>query len=312
MTTAAEFARRSGAKYIGNNKYLGSCTSGNHIDPDESMLISDGRDGNVELRCCVDGCRSQECRNGAVILGYLEAPPHMHIEKPTVPQQSEWEEFEAKQQRIIDEREQDKKSIASANRVFGGTVGPDETQTEYYFKNKRGISEPIYSEVTRHHPGTWKPNILGNHIAAVSKVSTYDGPLTGVHIIYLNSDGTKSELSPNKIMHGLIKGRGVWFGDVTDKLNIAEGIETALSVIELTGVPAVAALCAGNMPALIIPETVKHITIAADHDAAGFKAAQAAATKFIKQGIKTKITAPPNKGDDWNDVLQQKALEGVE
>jgi len=135
--------------------------------------------------------------------------------------------------------------------------------------------------------------------------------LCGVHITYLNNDGTKADLNPNKIMRGRIKGAGIWFGKPNDKLNIAEGIETALSVWEMTDIPTVAILSTGNMAALILPNTVRRITIAANHDTPGIKAAQAAAIKFIKLGIKTQIKIPPTKGDDFNDVLQQQTLRSA-
>lgn len=183
----------------------------------------------------------------------------------------------------------------------------DETPTKIYLTIERGISINI-PEVIRHHPGVSHPYENGLHQAMICKVWKWDkGTLCAVHITFLNANGTKANPSPNKIMRGRIKGAGVWLGEPMDRLNIAEGVETALSVFELTGVPTVAALSTSNMSALILPKTVTSVVIAADHDTPGLKAAQKAAAKFIEQGIKTRITVPPEKGSDWNDVLQMQA-----
>ncbi len=183
-----------------------------------------------------------------------------------------------------------------------------ETPTRIYLQKTRNISVEIPPLTIRHHLGAPHPYENGLHHAMVCRVWKWDeNSLCGVHITYLNAEGTKADFTPNKIMRGKIKGAGVWFGDPTDKLNIAEGVETALSVFEMTGVATVAALSTSNMAALVLPETVKHVTIAADHDVPGMKAAQAAATNFIQLGLKTQITVPPNKGDDWNDILQRQA-----
>jgi len=184
----------------------------------------------------------------------------------------------------------------------------DETPTKIHLTIKRGISIDI-PEVIRHHPGTSHPTAIGKHQGMVCKVWKWnEGTLCGVHITYLNPDGTKASLTPVKVMRGVIKGAGVWFGEPADKLNIAEGIETALSVYQMTSVATVAALSAGNMAALILPKSVKFVTIAADNDTPGLNAAQKAAEKFNRQGLSVEIQHPPIEGMDWNDVLTQRGI----
>jgi len=297
-----------GGKHLGSDAVMVKCPR--HADKTASLKLwikDDGRLGNH----CFAGCAFQNVDAALVSDGIQEPFSPGHTASPLDRQQRDQRQTEALQQRAIDEREQAKKTLAAVNKIWGDTVHLNGTHTRTYLRVTRGISVKFPPLVIHHHPAMWHPEVLGLHHAMTCKVSEYDGGITGCHITYLNPESTKADLSPNRIMRGAIKGRGVWFGEVDDKLNIAEGVETSLSVLELTGVPTVAALSAGNMAALILPETVKHVTIAADHDATGFKAAQAAATKFIKQGIKTKITAPPNEFDDWNDVLQKKALEAV-
>ncbi len=86
MTTAAEFAIRADTIDIGNGKYLASCTSGTHLDAPRSMLVADDENGKVFLRCYA--CRAtQACMEGAVILGYIDAPrlPRMEREPKSAP-----------------------------------------------------------------------------------------------------------------------------------------------------------------------------------------------------------------------------------
>ena len=59
------------------------------------------------------------------------------------------------------------------------------------------------------------------------------------------------------------------------RLVIAEGVEDALAAHELTGLPAWAALSAGNMAALILPEHLREVLILADRDKHGLGQAKA-------------------------------------
>jgi DNA primase len=60
----------------------------------------------------------------------------------------------------------------------------------------------------------------------------------------------------------------------TEELVLAEGIETALSVLQATGKPVWACLGTSGLKAVILPPEVKTVVIAADADEAGEKAAQ--------------------------------------
>ena len=51
--------------------------------------------------------------------------------------------------------------------------------------------------------------------------------------------------------------------------SVAEGVEDALAAAELTGLPAWAALSAGNMAELVLPERFREVLILADRDANG-------------------------------------------
>ncbi len=89
-----------------------------------------------------------------------------------------------------------------------------------------------------------------------------------------------------------------------EELVLAEGVETALSILQATGKPVCACLSTSGLKAVILPAEVKAVVIAADGDAAGEKAAQAAARRFYLEGREVKIARPPD-GMDFNDLLMK-------
>ena len=56
---------------------------------------------------------------------------------------------------------------------------------------------------------------------------------------------------------------------------------------------------------LALPDEVREIVIAADHDenGVGERAANAAAKRWHSEGRKVEITMPTSPGSDWLDVL---------
>ena len=93
---------------------------------------------------------------------------------------------------------------------------------------------------------------------------------------------------------------------------VAEGLETALTVLEATGLPVWAALSASYFVGLALPELplAVEIVIAADNDKikngkrAGIEAAEKAAVLWSSQGRKVWIAQPPKPGTDFNDMAR--------
>jgi putative DNA primase/helicase len=86
-------------------------------------------------------------------------------------------------------------------------------------------------------------------------------------------------------------------------LAIAEGIETALSVMQITGVPAVAALSAAGMRSFRWPQHIRKLWIAADNDESGLQAARALLKRALDAGLKAEIKVPARACNDFNDLL---------
>jgi len=112
-------------------------------------------------------------------------------------------------------------------------------------------------------------------------------------------------------MLGNVGGGAVRFAPVSEKLAVCEGIETALSVQQATGLSTWAALSADGIKKLMLPPLplASDIIIAADHDESGVgqRAAEHAAQRWLIEGRRVRIALPPRVGQDFNDILQEVA-----
>ena len=105
-------------------------------------------------------------------------------------------------------------------------------------------------------------------------------------------------------------GGAVRLAAATGKLVLAEGLETALSVLQATGKPVWACLGTSGLKAVILPPEVRMVFIAADGDQRGEDAAIKAADRFVAEGRRTKIARPP-WGMDFNDLLGSESLAAL-
>lgn len=85
---------------------------------------------------------------------------------------------------------------------------------------------------------------------------------------------------------------------------MAEGIETALSAQQITGLPTVAALSAAGTQTILWPPQVRRLWIAADNDLVGLRAAKKLLARAIVSGLDVSIKIPAKRRNDFNDILQ--------
>lgn len=184
--------------------------------------------------------------------------------------------------------------------VLRGTVG------EQYL-SARGCALPPDDGDLRFHPALKHP--AGDYIgpALVARVTHAETrtPLT-LHRTWIRGDGRKAEVeTPRMLLGGHQKQHGVirlWLDDaVTTGLCITEGIETALSVAHDYR-PVWSCIDAGNLAALPVLAGIETLVIAADHDDAGIKAADACAARWSAAGVDVRVIAPDVARSDWNDA----------
>lgn len=179
------------------------------------------------------------------------------------------------------------------------------TPAEIYFRN-RGCAMPTGQDV-RYGPNTWHWKARQHAPAILCRVTDFvtGEPLT-VHLTFITEDGLKSPLIPRKLMlPGHQKQGGVVRltddADVTLCLGVAEGMETALTVMATGFGPVWAAIDAGNMASLPVLPGIENLWIFADHDPAGIKAAHSLRDRWAAAGRDVFISKPPQQGADWND-----------
>jgi putative DNA primase/helicase len=144
--------------------------------------------------------------------------------------------------------------------------------------------------------------------ALIALVCDVTGRPIGVHRTYLSRDGRKAEVVPAKASLGAIWGGAIRLQELSPGhlLVIGEGIETAASAGRLMGLPAWAALSAGNLAkGLLLPSEARVVILAADPDEAGRNAGRDAWLRWTAEGRSVRIALPEGKGD-FNDLLRAR------
>lgn len=91
------------------------------------------------------------------------------------------------------------------------------------------------------------------------------------------------------------------------RLGLAEGIETALSAMQLFGVPCWATLGNERFGIVAIPESVRELYLFIDNDRGGELADQRARNVYSLPGRLIRSRAPASMGLDWNDELRKSS-----
>lgn len=163
--------------------------------------------------------------------------------------------------------------------------------------------------------------VLGNYPAMLAQIEAPSGNLAGLHYTYLEPDGSSKAKLPaarglpvkkvRTVEQGATNGAAIRLYPAATQLVLAEGIETALAVRQALGEqwPVWATVSAGGLERVVLPDDVKRVLIAADHDASGTgqQAAIVAARRFIEQGKLVHIELPEEPGKDWLDALKAGA-----
>ncbi|MBN8889216.1 MAG: hypothetical protein ABS99_05710 [Acetobacteraceae bacterium SCN 69-10] len=196
------------------------------------------------------------------------------------------------------------KKQAAALRLWNGSA---ETGHEAYLC-ARGLGDLIGSTALRFRPDCTHPE-GGRYPAMVALVQDVNGAHVAAHRTYLRPDRAgKAAIEPPKASLGPVWGGAIRLHPPAAELVVGEGIETSASAGVLIGLPAWAALSAGNLAlGLKLPPEVRSVTIAADADSAGFQAAQSAASRWRAEGRRVRIATPDAGGRDFNDIIMEKA-----
>lgn len=192
-----------------------------------------------------------------------------------------------------------------ARTVWHEALAPSGTPAETYLTS-RGLALPDDAPL-RFHPAC--PRGAERLPAMLALMSD---PITsapcGVHRTFLRPDGAGKVGERAKMMlghAGVI--RLVPDSEVTLGLGLAEGIETALAVMQRSGWrPVWAATSAGAIARFPILRGIEAITLFADADSPGLTSARTCCQRWADAGREARLMAPPV--GDWADTLPSVEL----
>ena len=214
---------------------------------------------------------------------------------------------------------------ATIEKVWRETLDPDDPSAaplRRYLAGRRLNHEGLAIRALRFHPGLpyWESGRrIGRYPAMIAPVTSPTGELITLHRTYLTEDGRKAPVAaPRKLMaypeELRLTGSAIRLARPTHDgtLGLAEGIETALAVILMTGEPTWAATSAGMLERFQPPKDVKALTVWADRDRSGTgeRSARILADRMSASGLAVEVRLPEMaipesaRGVDWVDVLR--------
>lgn len=144
--------------------------------------------------------------------------------------------------------------------------------------------------------------------ALVCLVHDGEGAIAAVHRTFLAPDGSKAAVNTVKASIGSFAGCAIRLHQACAELVVGEGLETTASAASILGLPGWSAIACGNLAHnMCLPDLVRSVTVAADNDPAGQRAARRAARRWRAEGRTVRIAVPERRGFDFNDVMREAA-----
>jgi len=251
---------------------------------DQNALTINLREDRLLLHCKKSGCNFRDILIAANII-----PGQVEIDALAI------EDARRTRQKL------ESKALARARDIWGQSNSLARTHGEAYLRG-RGIT-CVLPDTLRWLPDVFHGPSGGYCSAMVGNVQ----PTGGIHRTYLSKSGLRLP-KYRKMMLGPCGGGAVRLSKTSGPLVVAEGIETALSLLcgLLSGPATVwAALSTSGMKSLRLPEVAGKLIIATDGETAGRKAGNLLANRATMLGWKVSLLLAPD-GLDWNDVLMKR------
>lgn len=183
--------------------------------------------------------------------------------------------------------------------VYGGSrpVHPGDPVDRYL--QARGL--PLVPLTLRFHPGL---HLQGRtYCAMLALLYDVTGKAVSIHRTYLEGNAKAPVDSPKRIMPPIttITGSAARLWPATTEVVLAEGIETAIAAASLFGLPGWACISAHGLETIVLPDSIKTVVIAADHDLnfVGQRAAYTAAARLSSEGRAVSVRVAPLPNSDW-------------
>lgn len=270
-----------------------------HGDKHPSLSIRDGEGGKLLVKCFV-GCDGREILKTLREMGLLDgSAPSRHV-PPATP--------------IKDRMDLLDRLWGESKRIEAGGSGAR-------YLAGRGIILSKWPSDIQEHPSlaVYEDGEPTGHRfpALIAVIRNGEGRPAGLHITFLKEDGGgKAPIeNPRRIIgirEGSTRGGCIRLMEPrSGQIGLGEGLESTLSASILTGIPGWSALTAGGIERAVLPPEIRHVTIFADRDKTGLKAAALACDRFRREGREAEILAPNEDKADFNDILKKETRASV-
>jgi putative DNA primase/helicase len=278
MTGARSLTVTLGGRWCGS---YGVARCPAHADREPSLKIRDDAtklDG-IDVHCFA-GCTWQNVKIELQRQGLLET------ELPRCPRTAE----ATPPGTILSPKTDDdtKKRIGFALRIWRETVPLKDTPGLRYFTERRGLHIGTFD---LDHALRWHQH---EHMIVGLMTDPSSNVPTGIHRTFLAKDATKIS---RKMLGRVGVIRLIPDDEVTLGLGIAEGIEDALAVMLSGWRPVWAATSAGGIDRFPVLTGIESLTVFADSDATGLKAARVCVERWISAGREARISHPKELAD---------------
>jgi hypothetical protein len=194
----------------------------------------------------------------------------------------------------------DHRSIQLGLQIFAESVEPRRGPVEaYLIARGLGLLPDDVCDI-RFHPSCPRGSHRLPAMVALMRNAWSNEPM-GVHRTFLRADGTaKADVTPAKMMLGRAAGSVVKLTpdeNVSIGLGLSEGIEDGLAIIGSAWRPVWAALSSASMAQIPVLNGIECLSLFADADAPGRKAAEACAERWRTGGKAVVIVEPPRCKD---------------
>jgi phage/plasmid primase-like uncharacterized protein len=263
-----------------------------HSHQDRSVSLMETEDGRILIHCFSPRDDWREVRRALMQKGLLREGPDdanapSPAPRPTIAAQPASED-----------------RIARAQRIWNEGRPIQHTPATIYLRTRAIAEEKWSCDGLRFHPRMTSLDDRTRRPALLAALTNAAGEVQGVQATLLTQHGTaKAPVPTPRRVIGKLIGGAVRLAEPMDELAVGEGVETMLSASAALGLPAWAALTAGNLALFDPPIRVKRLVVAVDNDAAG----QAALEKLrlrLSTRLRVDAAAPPDGADDWNDFAR--------
>lgn len=222
----------------------------------------------------------------------------------------------AKAQREAKQRQQQADNAQRNAALWAKTAPVTDGDPVSLYLRRRGLAGSVPACLRLHQGLTyWDGGDRGTWPAMVAPLIGADGVVLALHRTYLTADGGKAPVPTVKKLTGAagpLAGACIPLHDSRHGvIGIAEGIETAQAAHLASGLPTVAAYCAGSLAAYTWPPGVNRIVVFADADPAGAAAAQTLKARAVRAGLSVAVMTPTTLGADWCDVWARRGAVSV-